>query len=377
VRDALRRIDGDVHNAVVARRDADALREAAIVDGALPLAGLPFTVKDALAVAGMPATAGSAVLRSHVPDADAPVVTALRRAGAVVVGKTNCAEFALTPLPSNDLFGTTLNPRDASLTVGGSSCGCAAVVAAGLVPFSVGSDYGGSVRYPAECGSIVGFRPALGSIDAGGQVPSPPAGSPRARFSVPGLLCRDVAMLRTLLRVLIADEPRDTGPAAFAVLGIDTAVDLLDDAEPIFAAIRATDDVGDLRALTRGRESLLSEPMRALVTRAPQPPPPPDLDARLDALRARVDAVLDRVGVLVMPVTTVPTPPLRDCTGSPEHVAALFRSLEPCRAITVIGLHSISVPVGNGRNVQVVARCGQLGAALRTAAHMEARSPLG
>jgi Asp-tRNA(Asn)/Glu-tRNA(Gln) amidotransferase A subunit family amidase len=373
VREALRRIDADRHNAVVWRRDdSPALREAAIAVG--PLGGIPFTVKDALEVAGMPSTSGSVLLRDHIAVADAPVVAVLRPAGAVVVGKTNCAEFALAPLPGNDLFGTTLNPRDASRTVGGSSCGCAAAVAAGLVTFSVGSDYGGSVRYPAECAGIVGFRPAAGSLDAGGQVPPPPPGSPRARFSVPGLLCRDVATLETLAGVLLPDESPSAARGRTAT-GTEAAPDVFAGAESIFAALRAADDAADLRALARGRESLLTEPMRALLGRAPRPPEP-DVDPRLDALRARVDAVLDRTPVLILPVTSTPTPALRDCTGHPEHVDRLFRSLEPCRAVTLLGLHSISVPVEHGRNVQVVTRRGSLDLALRVASAME-RKPDG
>jgi len=323
-------------------------RDAASAAGLL--AGLPFTVKDALCVAGMPATAGSRLLVDHVPAADAPVVARLRGAGAVVVGKTNCAEFALAPLPGNELFGVTLNPADESLSVGGSSCGCAAAVASGLVPFSVGSDYGGSVRYPAQCAGIVGFRPALGSVDGGGQVPAPPPGSPRARFSVPGLLCRDLDTLEDLLRVLMPDELQVQGMRTHR---LDTG--FLAAADAAFSAIRSGDDVADLRALARGRESLLTPAMRALVLgdRVPLAPVAPP--------------ALPDAPVLLAPVTAGPTPLLRDSADTPEHVDALFRLLAPCRAITLYGLHAISVPRGDGSSVQVVTRRGNLGAALRVA----------
>jgi hypothetical protein len=89
---------------------------------------------------------------------------------------------------------------------------------------------------------------------------------------------------------------------------------------------------------------------------------------------ARVDPapLLGRPAPPVLPVSGTPRPPLSECTGSPEHVAALFRSLAPCRAVTLLGLHSISVPVEAGRNMQVVARRGGLAAALRHACRLEA-----
>lgn len=354
-----------------------------------PLRGMPFTVKDQLAVRSVRATAGSRLLESHVAGETAPMVTALQRAGAVVVGKTNCAEFALAPLPGNELFGVTLNPRDASRSVGGSSCGCAAAVAAGLVPFSVGSDYGGSVRYPAECAGVMGFRPALGSVDARGQVPAAPPDSPRARFSVPGLLCRDLDVLERLLRVVMPASERleaqhDLRVAVGVIPGrshvmraaerlaagghvvTELGTSLLAEAEAIFAVLRGADDVSDLRTLAQGREPLLTEPMRALLAGTPVPAPQ-DIEAHLAALLRCVHSVLDTTPVLIAPVTTGPTPLLSDCTGAPEHVEALFRSLEPCRTVTLLGLHALSVPVEPGLSVQIVCAAGHLGVALAVA----------
>ena len=129
-----------------------------------PLAGVPFTVKDTLATAGLRATGGSLLLADNVPNRDADVVARLRAAGAVLVGKTNCPEFALQPRTENRIFGGTAHPLDPGRSPGGSSGGCAAAVAGGLVPFSIGGDYGGSIRYPAACTGIYGLRPSYGAV---------------------------------------------------------------------------------------------------------------------------------------------------------------------------------------------------------------------
>jgi len=335
--------------------------------GSGPLAGIPFTVKDAIAVEGVRCTAGSLLLRDSVAGETAPLVAALQRAGAVVVGKTNCSEFALAPVPLNRLFGVTTNPRDVSLSAGGSSCGCAAAVASGLVPFSAGSDYGGSVRYPAACTGIVGFRPAAGSVDPGGQVPAAPPGSPRARFSLPGLLCRDLDMLETLLRVLMPSEFGSTPSAPPPHATLDAA--LIDELDTAFTAIRATDTLDDLRTLARGREELLTASLRALLVRTPaHRASAADAERALAALCQRVAAMLRDTPVLLAPVTTMPRPPLlHDSDDSPEHVDSLFRALAPCRAVTALGLHALAIPTGGGHSVQVIAARGHLVDALAVA----------
>lgn len=337
-----------------------------------PLAGLAFTVKDALAVAGVRCTAGSLLLRDDVAGETAPVVSALQDAGAVVVGKTNCSEFALAPIPLNALFGVTTNPRDPALSAGGSSCGCAAAVASGIVPFSVGSDYGGSVRYPAACTGIVGFRPAAGTVDPGGQVPAAPPGSPRARFSLPGLLCRDVDVLELLLRVLVPGELGATPDAPPPHATLPPA--LIDELDAAFTAVRATDTLDDLRTLTQGREDQLTDSMRALLARTVAPAASAaEAEEALTALRERVDTMMRDIPVLLAPVTTLPAPPLHETDDSPEHVDSLFRALAPCRAVTALGLHALSVPTHGGGSVQVIAARGHLADALAVAAGTRAR----
>jgi Asp-tRNA(Asn)/Glu-tRNA(Gln) amidotransferase A subunit family amidase len=127
---------------------------------ALPLLGLPIAVKDNVCTRDFPTTAGSAALAGWRPGFDAEIVARLRRAGAVVFGKTNLDEFAVGFASGNPVYGQTLNPWDAARISGGSSGGSAAAVAAGLCAAAIGTDTGGSLRIPASYCGVVGFRPS-------------------------------------------------------------------------------------------------------------------------------------------------------------------------------------------------------------------------
>lgn len=135
------------------------------------LAGLPVTVKDTIDARGMKATAGALPFKERVADRDALGVARLRAAGAVVFGKTNCAELALDYTSENPLHGRTLNPHDAECTPGGSSGGCASAVAARLTTGSVGSDLVGSIRIPAHFCGVVGLKPTAGRVPSSGHLP--------------------------------------------------------------------------------------------------------------------------------------------------------------------------------------------------------------
>ncbi|WP_122818315.1 amidase [Nocardioides pantholopis] len=167
-----------------------------------PLHGLPFAVKDTHATAGWRTTYGSPVFADHVPAADELLVERIRRAGVVLLGKTNVPEFAAGSHTFNPVFGTTRNPHDLSRSAGGSSGGAAAALAAGMVPLADGSDMGGSLRNPASFCGVVGMRPSLG------RVPEWPLYNQWETTSVGGPMARDVRDLALLLGVLAGPDPR-------------------------------------------------------------------------------------------------------------------------------------------------------------------------
>jgi len=139
-----------------------------------PLHGIPISLKDNIYTAEVRTTAGSRVLRDFVPLNDAPVVTALKEAGAVLLGKTNMHEFAYGTTSNNRHYGAVKNPWDLSRIAGGSSGGSAAALAAGLCYGSIGTDTGGSIRIPASLCGVVGLKPGLGRVSTHDVVPLSP-----------------------------------------------------------------------------------------------------------------------------------------------------------------------------------------------------------
>jgi aspartyl-tRNA(Asn)/glutamyl-tRNA(Gln) amidotransferase subunit A len=150
-------------------READADLAAGLDRG--PLHGVPVSIKDMFDVAGFPTTAASRVREGHVAVTDAAAISRLKRAGAVLVGKTNLHEFAFGTTNEDSAFGPTRNPYDPSRSPGGSSGGSAVSIVAGMALASLGTDTGGSIRIPAAACGIVGLKPTLGEIPTAGVIP--------------------------------------------------------------------------------------------------------------------------------------------------------------------------------------------------------------
>ena len=216
-RSVLERLDAvnPALNAVVAEMPDEALREARRVDDAIArgespgiLAGVPVTVKVNVDQAGHATTNGLRLQRDLVARADSPVVANLRKAGAVIVGRTNAPAFSLRWFTRNSLHGHTLNPRGRGLTPGGSSGGAAAAVAAGIGAVAHGTDIGGSIRYPAYACGVHGLRPTLGRVPAC-NLSAPDRHLGAQLMAVSGPIARSVADLEIALEAMAAEDPRD------------------------------------------------------------------------------------------------------------------------------------------------------------------------
>ena len=186
-------------------RSESKVAEAAVMRGdALPaLHGLPLGIKDLEVTEGLRTTFGSQLFANNVPKQDEALIAAVRRAGAIVVGKTNTPEFGAGANTTNTVYGPTRNPFDTKRISGGSSGGSAVALACNMVPIATGSDLGGSVRTPAAYCGVVGFRPSLGVIPAETR----PIGW--MQFATRGPMGRTVADAQLLLRAMVGYDARD------------------------------------------------------------------------------------------------------------------------------------------------------------------------
>jgi aspartyl-tRNA(Asn)/glutamyl-tRNA(Gln) amidotransferase subunit A len=373
-----------------ARRDAEAAdRELAAGRDRGPLHGVPIAIKDLIDIKGVPTTAASRVREGHVAVADAPVITRLRNAGAVLIGKTNLDEFAFGTTSENSAFGPVRHPLDPSRSPGGSSGGSAVAVATGMALAALGTDTGGSIRIPAAACGTSGLKPTLGEISTDGVVPL------SRTLDHVGPFARTVADARLVYRALAGDceDPRgaDTHgsglvrPAMSAKdlrLGIPRGyfMDLLDaDVRVRFdeavAALRAAgaridevviphasstpavyvhihssegatyhartlDTHADRytpvvrRRLEVGRYVLAQDYVRAMEGR--------------DVLRREVDTALAGFDALLLPTLPIPAPPAGAesviVNGAEEPVRALMLRLT--QLFNVTGHPAISIPCG-------------------------------
>jgi amidase len=202
-------------NAVVDHRPAEVLAQAEAIDAAIarkqdvgPLAGVPVTVKVNIDQQGFATTNGLKLQRDVIAKTNSPVIDNLRKAGAVILGRTNCPAFSYRWFTSNLVHGDTKNPRDPGITPGGSSGGAGAAVAAGIGHIAHGTDIAGSIRYPAYACGVHGLRPTVGRIAAfNASLPERTIGPQISAVSGP--LARTIGDLRIALAAMSGKDPRD------------------------------------------------------------------------------------------------------------------------------------------------------------------------
>jgi amidase len=388
----------DKMNAVTVVLADDALRAAGEADRRLargepfgPLHGVPVTIKENVDLAGSATTNGVVAFRDVMAHSDSPVVANLKRAGAIVIGRTNTPAFSLRWHTDNALRGPTLNPWDKARTPGGSSGGAAACLAGGITPIAHGNDLGGSIRYPAYCCGITGIRPSLGRVPAYNATQSEERSLTGQIFSVQGPMARRVRDVRLALGAMAGRDMRDpwwvpvplagpqpTRPIRVALTtdpggeGVNPVV-----AEAVRRAGHALERAGyvveevdppDVGAISGMWWRLVWTEIRHTIEPVARTHgdadflyaldavlasvPPLDLDGYIRDLARRAGYVrdwllfLERYPLVVGPVSA--EPPLRvgfDTDGSVEG-AELRRIQRMLLAVNVLGLPAVAVPAG-------------------------------
>ncbi len=391
-------------NAVVQDCAEDALIAAKALDARLsagedpgPLAGVPVTIKVNVDQSGHATTNGLRILKDLVAQQDSPVVANLRRAGAIIVGRTNTPAFSLRWFTRNDLHGQTLNPRNRLITPGGSSGGAAAAVASGICAIGHGTDIAGSIRYPAYACGLHGLRPSMGRVPAYNAT-GPDRFIGAQLMAVSGPIARSVEDVALSFHAMAAADPRDPwytpvplegAPyprrAALTLAPDDMAVDARVRDALIRAAKTLTDagwDVDEvacppMREAAEVNATLWMADTRFaaedMIAREAEPDSqfvfrqmclaagPTDLDSVMRALQTRASLVrqwevfLQRYPVLLCPVSgDLPFDQQLDVT-SDTAFAAVYEAQLTQRGLPVMGMPALALATGyaDGRPVGV------------------------
>ena len=376
-------------NAVVFATAESAIKEARAADRRNKpkavlgrLHGVPFTAKDIFNTAGLPTTAGVRMPRSRIPDHDATVVARMRRAGAILIGKTNCPPGGSDEDGWSPLRGGTRNPYDVNRSPGGTSSGEAAIIAAGGSPVGLGSDSGGSIRLPAHYCGVAALKPTAGLIPVTGAYGL--AGGLTDMRSQVGPMARFVSDLGIALRVIAGPDGLDSGVVpvkAWRAAKLDGlrvawyADDGLARPTPaIAAAVKAA--ARTLAAagcnITEERPPALGEAYQVTLAYWGRKHMNHDrMYERWDAFRTAVMKFMSRFDLVLSPVAPNVAPPLRDRPiGDHQLSYTVPYSLSgnPCVVVRA-GTSPENMPIG----VQVVAGNWHDGTALRAARAIERR----
>jgi len=408
---ALDRIAAATDLLAITRTLADrAMREAAEVDAKVargedpgPLAGVPYAVKDLFDVAGLATTAGAARLECADPaGADAEAIVRLHAAGAVLVGTCNMDEFAYGFVTDNARWGITRNPHDRARFAGGSSGGSAAAVAAGLVAFALGSDTNGSIRVPASLCGVFGIRPTQGALPTTGTFPFVHS------FDTIGAFARsaqDLALVDGVLRGDAQSGPCDFAPALLGgwfaqdltaemaaalaefaqAIGPLPTVEIEGVAQARSAAFLITAyEGGRLHAPALRTDALSYDPATRdrLLAGAALPDRVHDRAMAFRAVfAARVQALLDRHGVLIAPAVAGPAPLIADPVvrvGGRDVPARANLGLY-AQPVSFVGVPVVAAPLavpGLPLGIQLIGAKGSDRALIAYAARLEAQGLL-
>lgn len=379
-----------------------------------PLAGVPVTIKDSFDIAGEATLCGSRFRLGHAAPEDATAVKRLRQAGAIVIGKTNCPEFLMNYETDNCVTGRTNNPWNLEMTAGGSSGGEAAAIASGMSAGGVGSDGGGSIRWPAHACGICGLKPTPGRVSAAGHEPR--ITHPGGLLGVAGPMARTVGDLRLLFDVLQGWDAGDPFSAprggddarqgevriGLAAFGFDSEIlrcaaqaiggngfrvepfewNGWDEAESLWRFFFFRLNWIFIRELVEGREQQLHGTALEWFAEVRGQPEPTAKEVLLnlaarDRLRARFLEALGRGRFLLTPVAGTAAFPHRKRDFGGQGLLGLFR---PLYTFNLLGLPAVVLPFGfeNGLpvGVQLVGPPYMEEALLDVAARLEeARGP--